>query len=82
MSDGYDDDSMKAAMSAQHSKTWIDYIKENKTMVIIILALIALAIWYFFIRKPKTSLSLNTSPSGPNASKVTVTRMRGGSNVY
>jgi hypothetical protein len=40
--------------AVNENKSWTDYIRENKTMVIIIIILIVIAVWYFAFRKPST----------------------------
>ena len=79
MSTNYDDDSMKV-VTVQHRKTWLDHLKENKTLLLILLALAALALWYFFFRKPKTTgtkYEIDSTKIGEGTRRLNVTKIPG-----
>jgi hypothetical protein len=69
--------------AVNENKSWMDYIRENKTMVIIIIILIVLAIWYFGFRKPSTTTVITSNgidssalpPVGAPVGTVKVTKI-------
>lgn len=66
-----------SAPPVNENKSWMDYIRENKTMVIIIIILIVIAIWYFAFRKPSATVTTGNVDSSalPPVGTVKVTKV-------
>lgn len=78
MSTNYDDDSTRVIPVVRPpQKTWTDWVKDHKWLILIILALLALALWYFFLRKGARGVDLSKNSNVSTVNGVTVTKARG-----
>ena len=70
------DTNAKQVISTTTYNGWSNYATANKTTIILMMIVAAIAIWYFYFRKDSMTLTSDTN-MGMGQSKVNIVRMRG-----